>query len=144
MESGSSPLAAGPTGASFEVQVGASFLLEMLAESPCRGMKAFKINQVSFQQGDAGHPLDDVIVEGTNKVGEIVTLEIQAKHSISFSPQDENFKKVMKQVSAATKMEGFWNEKSEFAVATAQTSRQISSSYQQVLQWARELNSGLV
>lgn len=133
--------ATGPAGEEFEVKVGASYLLSMLADAPARGMPGTTIEKISFQQGDDGYPMDDVVVATKNADGETGTLEIQAKRSITFAPKDSVFKKVMSQVAASVKDETFWNRDAQLAVATPQTSRQISGPYQEVLSWARQLDS---
>lgn len=138
---GTPPAAAGPAGAEFEVKVGSSYLLSMLADAPARGLPGSVVEQVSFQQGDDGYPMDDVIVTARHSSGEIATLEIQAKRSITFAPKDAIFKKVMSQVADTVKKEDFWNRDAQLAVATPQTSRQISGPYQEVLSWARETGS---
>jgi hypothetical protein len=74
--------------------------------------------------------LDDVIVSGHNALGNAVSLEIQAKRNIDFTPSDEVFAAVMVQVSDAVRDPDFWNVKRELAVATAHHSRQIDSAYQ--------------
>src|SRR6185369_9803237 len=85
------------------------------------------------------HSLDDVIILGHDRRGSAASLEIQVKRSIDFSPSDEVFAAVMAQVSDAVRDESFWNVRRELSVATAHHSRQIDSSYQDVLTWAREL-----
>ena len=62
---GTPPAAAGPAGAEFEVKVGSSYLLAMLADAPARGLLGSIIENVSFQKGDDGYPMDDVIVTTT-------------------------------------------------------------------------------
>lgn len=140
-EKGTPPAAAGPAGAEFEVKVGASYLLSMLADAPARGLPGSVINQVSFQQGDDGYPMDDVIVTAVGSAGENTTLEIQAKRSITFAPKDPVFEKVMSQVVASVKRKKFWEQNVQLAVATTQTSKQISGPYQEILSWARETDS---
>ncbi len=85
-KNGTSPAAAGPAGSEFEVKVGSSYLLSMLADAPARGLPGSLIEQVSFQQGDDGYPMDDVILTARGSTGELATLEIQAKRSITFAP----------------------------------------------------------
>lgn len=138
---GTPPSAAGPAGAEFEVKVGASYLLSMLADAPARGIAGSVIQQVSFQQGDDGYPMDDVIVTAAGPTGKPITLEIQAKRSITFSPKDPVFEKVMSQVADSVRMKGFWKRDAQLAVAALQTSRQISGPYQEILSWARETDS---
>ena len=138
---GAPPAAAGPAGAEFEVKVGSSYLLAMLADAPARGLPGSVIEQVSFQQGDDGYPMDDIIVAARTSAGEIATLEIQAKRSITFAPKDAVFRKVMAQVANSVKTEEFWKRDAQLAIATPQTSRQISGPYQEVLSWARKTDS---
>ena len=138
---GAPPAAAGPAGAEFEVKVGSSYLLSMLAGSPARGMLGSTIENVSFQQGDDGCPMDDIIVTAKNSSGVLAKLEIQAKRSITFAPKDTIFKKVMSQVVKSIKEDGFWKRDVQLAVATSQNSRQISGPYKEVLSWARELGT---
>lgn len=68
---GTPPAAAGPAGAEFEVKVGSSYLLAMLADAPARGLPGSIIENVSFQKGDDGYPMDDVIVTTRGSSGEI-------------------------------------------------------------------------
>ncbi|OUS04246.1 hypothetical protein A9Q96_14940 [Rhodobacterales bacterium 52_120_T64] len=140
-KNGVPPAAAGPAGAEFEVKVGSSYLLSMLADAPARGLPGSTIEKVSFQQGDDGFPMDDVIVTARSSSGEIATLEIQAKRSITFAPKDAVFKKVMSQVVDSVKKEGFWKRDAQLAIATHQASRQITGPYQEVLSWARETDT---
>ena len=56
------PAAAGPAGAEFEVKVGSSYFLSMLADAPARGLPGSTIEHVSFQQGSDGYPMDAVMV----------------------------------------------------------------------------------
>lgn len=135
------PAAAGPAGAEFEVKVGSSYLLSMLADAPARGLPGSTIEKVSFQQGDDGCPMDDVVVTTRGSSGETATLEIQAKRSITFAPKDPVFKKVMSQVVDSLTKDAFWERDAQLAIATSQPSRQISGPYQEVLSWARETDS---
>lgn len=140
-KNGTPPAASGPAGAEFEAKVGSSFLLAMLADAPARGLPRSIIENVSFLKGDDGCPMDDVIVSTKCTSGGIATLEIQAKRSITFAPQDVVFKKVMSQVADTVNQKGFWERDAQLAVATSQNSRQISGPYQEVLNWAREMDS---
>jgi hypothetical protein len=56
--SGTSPSSTGPAGALFEGQVGAHYLLTMLAEADPRGMPGMVIERVELQRAGEGHPLD--------------------------------------------------------------------------------------
>jgi hypothetical protein len=110
-----------------------------LAGAEARGLPACTVSHVRLQGAPEGHSLDDVIVRGHDALGNSASLEIQVKRSIDFTPSDEVFAAVMVQVSNALRDAEFWNVRRELAVATAHHSRQIDSSYQDVLTWAREL-----
>ena len=134
-----SPASSGPAGPHFEGQVGAYYLLALLAGAEGRGLPACTVDRVRLQGSPEGHSLDDVIVSGHDALGNAVSLEIQAKRNIDFTPSDDVFAAVMVQVSEAVRDPGFWNVTRELAVATAHHSRQIDGAYQDVLTWAREL-----
>lgn len=139
---GSSPASTGPAGARFEGQVGAHYLLTMLAYSEPRGLPGTGISHVELQRADDGFPLDDIIVRANEiTTGRAATLQIQVKRSIQFSPGDAVFKKVVEQIAEAIKKPDFWTGRNELAIATALTSRKIDGAYQDVLRWARQINS---
>lgn len=140
--SGSNPASTGPAGAHFESEVGAHYLLTMLAASEPRGLPGTSVLRVEFQRGDEGFPLDDVIVHARDvNAGKNVSLQIQVKRSITFSANDAVFKKTVSQIAKAISGSGFWEERNELAIATARTSRKIDAAYQDVLRWARQLGS---
>ncbi len=139
--SGTSPASSGPAGPRFEGQVGAYYLLSMLACSEPRGLPGTSIDRAAFQRADEGFPLDDVIIHAHDAGGALVMLQIQVKRSIQFSPSDDVFKKVVGQIAEAIKDPAFWSARNELAIATARTSRKIDGSYQDVLMWARQLGS---
>ena len=140
--SGSSPASTGPAGARFEGQVGAHYLLTMLAHAEPRGLPGVTIDRVEFQRGDEGFPLDDVIVHAhENVTGSGASLQVQVKRSIKFSPTDAIFKKVVGQIAQAIAKPDFWTGHNELAIATSSTSRKIDGAYQDVLRWARQLGS---
>ncbi|MET4016060.1 hypothetical protein [Bradyrhizobium sp. S3.2.12] len=132
--------AAGPGGAHFEGQVGAHYLLTMLAGGAPRGLPGTIIDSVAFQRAE-DHPLDDVVVRAHDAAGNGATLEIQVKRSVRFTAGDEVFADVIGQVVKASNKAGFWEGRHELAVATARTSRKTDGPYQDVLKWARELGT---
>jgi len=141
----SSPASTGPAGSRFEGQVGAHYLLTMLALAEPRGLPGTTISRVEFQRGDDGYPLDDVVIHAhENTTGNAVKLQIQVKRTIQFSPGDAVFRKVVGQIAEAIAESGFWTERNELAIATAGTSRKIDGAYQDVLRWARQLGSATV
>ena len=103
-----SPASTGGSGALFEAQVGAAYLLSMLLEVDARGLPNCRIESIRLQRGQEGYPLDDVIIQGQDRGGKAATLEIQVKRSITFAPSDEVFQDVVKQVKKAMDNPGFW------------------------------------
>ncbi|WP_154661148.1 NACHT domain-containing protein [Microvirga lotononidis] len=140
--SGSSPASTGPAGARFEGQVGAHYLLTMLAHSEPRGLPGTTIDRIEFQRGEDGYPLDDVVIHAhENTTGRLATLQIQVKRSIKFSPGDGVFEKVARQIATAMRKPEFWTGRNELAIAAARGSHKIDGAYQDVLRWARQLGS---
>ncbi len=135
----SSPASNGPAGAYFEACIGASYMLSMLIGAEPRGLPATVIDRIKLQRGSEGHPLDDVIVYAHGFDGKPAVIEIQVKRSISFSPTDPIFQKVVEQIYRASRKSEFEMSHYELAIATAQSSRQIDGAYQDILRWAREI-----
>jgi hypothetical protein len=75
---GSSPASRGGAGVYIEGELGAYYLLAMLAGSEARGMPGAKITNVRFQGVDQGYAMDDLIVQGAGSTGDSL-LEIQSK-----------------------------------------------------------------
>lgn len=128
-----SPSASGPAGALFEGQIGAHYLLTMLAEADPRGLPGVFAERVELQRAGEGHPLDDIIVRGVTNAGEPALLEVQVKRTITFAPADPVFKDVVGQLAQAFEKLDLSNDRHQFAVATARTSFKITGPYQDVL-----------
>lgn len=137
---GTSTLASGPAGVHFEAQVGASYLLAMLAGAPPRGLPGAAIDRVELQQANAGRPLDDVVIHAhDNLSGKPAVLEVQVKRSITFATADPVFRKVVGQVVKASQRPDFLTQRYELAIATTKGSRKIDGAYQDVLTLARQI-----
>lgn len=137
---GTSTLASGPAGTHFEAQVGASYLLAMLAGAPARGLPGATIDRVALQQANAGRPLDDVVIHAhDNLSGNPAVLEVQVKRSITFAAADPVFRKVVGQVVKASQRPDFLTQHYELAIATTKGSRKIDGAYQDVLTLARQI-----
>ncbi|KQO19559.1 hypothetical protein ASF16_06185 [Acidovorax sp. Leaf78] len=137
---GTSTLASGPAGAHFEAQVGASYLLAMLARAPARGLPGATIDRVALQQANAGRPLDDVVIYAHDNVsGKLAVLEVQVKRSITFAAADPIFRKVVGQIVKASQRPDFLTQRYELAIATTKGSRKIDGAYQDVLTLARQI-----
>lgn len=141
--SASSPAASGPAGSHFEAQVGAAYLLALLTGSEPRGLPGTTIDSIELQRAAEGHPLDDVIIHAHDGRGSPAVLEIQVKRTISFTPSDDVFQKVVEQIARASQLPDFWTSRHELAIATARTSRKIDGAYQDVLTWARKLGDAV-
>jgi hypothetical protein len=136
-----SPAAAGPTGPGFEVKVGAYYLLALLAQASPHALPGTVTTRIAFQRAREGFPLDDVVVHVDLADGSRATLQVQAKRTITFAPQDSVFKDVVAQIAKAIEEPGFWDGRNEIAVATPRTTTKIAGAYQDVLKWARDMGS---
>lgn len=133
-ERGSSPAARGGAGVYIEGELGAFYLLAMLARSEPRGLRNTRIERVRFQGVELGYALDDLILHAANTAGDSV-LEIQSKRTITFAPKDPIFREVCAQIATSTHA-SVPEERHFLSVATQRTSNAISGAYQDVLQWA--------
>ncbi|HEY0872845.1 MAG TPA: hypothetical protein VGD94_05185 [Vicinamibacterales bacterium] len=113
----------------------------MLTGGEPRGLPGMVIDRIELQRASEGRPLDDVIVHSHDAGGTAAVLEIQVKREVAFSPGDEVFRDVVRQIAAAARRPDFWTTRYELAVATAKTSARIAGPYQDVLTWARQLGS---
>ena len=137
----SSPASTGPAGAYFEAQVGAHYLLTMLIGAEPRGLPGTAIDRIEFQRAAEGHPLDDIIVHAHDRQGNNALLEIQVKRSVTFARSDRAFREVVGQVARASQRPRVPVDRHQLAVAIAGASRKIDGAYQEVLTWARRLDS---
>ena len=119
-------------------------MLAMLRGSEPRGLPGTVFDRVELQRAPEGHPLDDIVVHAHDKHGARAVLEVQVKRAISFSPQDETFREVVGQIAIAMRKPEFLTGRYEFAIATAQSTRAITGAYQEVLNWARKVDSATV
>lgn len=139
-DSGSSPVGRGGAGTYIEGELGAYYLLQMLAGSEARGLPDARIERVQFQGVDQGYALDDLIVHAASKNGSSA-LEIQSKRTATFAPKDAVFIGVCDQI-ARSAPDSPPTDRHLLAVATQRTSFAISGPYQDVLAWARSATSG--
>ena len=137
----SSPASTGPAGAYFEAQVGTHYLLTMLIGAEPRGLPGTTIDRIEFQRAAEGHPLDDIIVHAHDRQGNNALLEIQVKRSVTFARSDRAFREVVGQVARASQRPRVPVDRHQLAVAIAGASRKIDGAYQEVLTWARRLDS---
>ena len=140
-QKGSSPVGRGGAGTYIEGQLGAYYLLQMLAGSDARGLPNARIERVQLQGENEGYALDDLIVHGVSEQGTAL-LEIQSKRTIRFSPKDSIFQAVCEQIVRSNPVQKP-TDRHLLAVATQRTSYAISGPYQDVLEWAHRAESGV-
>src|SRR5437870_5163842 len=95
---GSSVAGRGGAGVYIEGELGAYYLLEMLAGGEARGLPGANIERVRFQGASEGFALDDLVIHARSEPGPTV-LEIQSKRTIRFSPKDPLFGEVCGQIA---------------------------------------------
>lgn len=132
-----SPAAAGPSGAVLEAHVGAQYLLPLLSGGEARGLPGVVVTRVAFQRAALGHPMDDVIITGLDRQGNVATLELQAKRTLVFTAGDKTFADVVALACRSAIKPSFKTTRYELAVAVARTSTKIEQHIQEVLKWAR-------
>ena len=138
------PASSGGAGTHFEAKVGVSYLLSMLLEVDARGLPGRRMESVEMQRGQEGNPLDDIVVRGVDHSGELSTLEIQVKRTLTFTASDKEFREVVGQIAQAASLEGFWNRNHQLGIALARTTLSTEPAYQDVLSWARNLEDAKV
>jgi hypothetical protein len=137
---GSSPVGRGGAGTYIEGELGAYYLLQMLADSDARGLPGGSIERVQFQAETEGYALDDLVIHSVSDHG-IAILEIQSKRTATLAPKDPIFKSVCEQI-LRSKPAQKPTDRHIFAIAIQRTSFAISGPYQDVLEWARKAESG--
>lgn len=140
-ESGSSPVGRGGAGTYIEGELGAYYLLQMLAGSDARGLPDARIDRVQFQGETDGYALDDLIVHGVSDKGSAI-LEIQSKRTATFAPKDPIFASICEQIVRSDPAQKP-TDRHLMAAAVQRTSHAISGPYQDVLEWARKAESGV-
>ena len=116
--------------------------MTLLGHGEPRGLPGAVTRAVRFQQSAHGRPLDDVTIDAINADGSNAFLDMQAKRTINFTRSDENFADIVQRLWATAQKPQFAVARYEVAVAVARTSTRIERDCQQVLQWARQLESG--
>jgi|TARA_R110002124_G_scaffold287327_1_gene472906 hypothetical protein len=139
--SGSSPAGRGGAGVYIEGELGAFYLLAMLAGTKPRGLPGARLSRVAFQGADRGFALDDLILHGATSAGDTL-LEIQSKRTVTFATRDQVFKEVCEQIASSV-VKTVGKQSHLMAVATQRTSHAISGPYQDVLEWARVADNGM-
>ncbi|TZG33447.1 hypothetical protein [Agrobacterium sp. B1(2019)] len=130
------PAARGGAGTYIEGELGAYYMLAMLAGNEARGAPGGTINSIQFQAADSGFALDDLVLHCSTPNGPLV-LEIQSKRTITFASKDAVFLAVCQQIAETADNPEIADDRHLLAVATQRTSAKISGPYQDVLEWSR-------
>lgn len=130
------PASRGGAGTYIEGELGAYYMLAMLAGNEARGAPGSTINRIQFQAADSGYALDDLVLHCSSSNGPVV-LEIQSKRTITFARKDAVFLAVCQQIAETAGTPDVAEDRHLLAVATQRTSAKISGPYQDVLEWAR-------
>ncbi len=100
-----SPESTGGAGFNYETGLGAIALSRLLMGDRVEGLEV-PVRRVKLQAQHAGHPLDDVVVEGIGPAGETRVIEFQAKRTLSPAPSDDGFTETVSRCCAAVQGEG--------------------------------------
>lgn len=130
------PAARGGAGTYIEGELGAYYMLAMLAGNEARGAPGGTINRIQFQAADSGYALDDLVLHCSSSDG-LLALEIQSKRTITFAGKDPVFLAVCQQIAETVGNPDITEDRHLLSVATQRTSAKISGAYQDVLEWAR-------
>jgi hypothetical protein len=131
-----SPLATGPAGAGFEIDVGAIYLTDLLVGAPARGASSGATIRVGFQRRALGNPLDDISVESDSPNGP-VHLALQLKRTFDFAPGNKEFGPVMEACWKTAREPTFESIASRFGVAISHFPAQVKAHYARVPSYAR-------
>ena len=113
----------------------------MLVGAAPRGLPGTTIDRVEFQRAAEGYPLDDIIVHAHDRQGNNAVREIQVKRSVTFAPSDAEFREVVGQIARASQSPRVSVRTHNLAVAISRSSQKIDRAYQEVLSWAKLLDS---
>ena len=81
----------GGAGFAFEDGVAAFYLASILSEGDLLGLPETAVRSVRLQRGGQGHPLDDLTVEGWQRRGETVRLDLQVTTTLRLTANDDKF-----------------------------------------------------
>lgn len=81
----------GGAGFAFEDGVAAFYLASILSEGDLLGLPETAVRSVRLQRGGQGHPLDDLTVEGWQRRGETVHLDLQVTTTLRLTANDDKF-----------------------------------------------------
>lgn len=134
-----SPELTGGTGFTFEDSVAAVYAAALLSETTAPGLPNKKVTHLSVQQGALGHPLDDVVVEGSGDDGSSMRLSLQVKRKfvISGAATNTNFRDTILRAYETVTGAGFTAGLDRVGVVTGEISDASKRDFETLCEWAR-------
>ncbi|AFO91620.1 ATP-binding protein [Phaeobacter inhibens] len=138
-----SPEATGGVGYTFEDSVVASYLTSLLVEGGARGISEAITDGVFLQRAALGEPLDDIIVEASDRYGQTAKLALQVKQSPTLSSAETNadFRDVISAGWREFKKDGFRIGRDRVGLAAANIAQSTLRAARSTLEWARTSKS---
>lgn len=138
-----SPEATGGVGYTFEDSVVASYLTSLLVEGGARGISEAITEGVFLQRAALGEPLDDIIVEASDRYGRPSKLALQVKQSPTLSSAETNtdFRDVISASWREFKKDGFRIGRNRVGLAAANIGQSTLRAARSTLEWARTSKS---
>lgn len=124
----------GGGGFSYEDHIGAFYLSFLLKDGVIYGLENYKIEKISFQQKNQGNPLDDFVIEGSNRI-QTAKLSLQAKHNINFGDNPE-FVTVIKNCAFLFNKPDFKKTSDKFGIVIGILSKNIDHHYKKTYEIA--------
>lgn len=134
-----SPELTGGAGFTFEDGVAAVYAAALLSETTARGLPNRKVTHLSVQQGALGHPLDDVVVEGSGVDGISMRLSFQVKRKfvISGATTNSDFRDTILSAYETLAGPGFTVGPDRVGVVTGEISDASKRVFETLCEWAR-------
>jgi hypothetical protein len=134
-----SPEATGGVGYTFEDSVVASYLTSLLVEGGARGVSEATTDGVFLQRAALDEPLDDIIVEASDRYGQPAKLALQVKQSPTLSSAETNtdFRDVISASWRTLEKKSFRKGRDRVGLAAAKIAQSTLHAARSSLEWAR-------
>jgi len=138
-----SPEATGGVGYTFEDSVVASYLTSLLVEGGARGISEAITDGVFLQRAALGEPLDDIVVEASDRYGQPAKLALQVKQSPTLSSAETNadFRDVISASWRELERDSFRKGRDRVGLAAANIAQSTLRAARSTLEWARTSKS---
>lgn len=138
-----SPEATGGVGYTFEDSVVASYLTSLLVEGGARGISEAITDSIFLQRAALGEPLDDIVVEASDRYGQSAKLALQVKQSPTLSSAETNtdFRDVISACWSEFEKDGFRKGRDRVGLAAANIAQSTLRAARSSLEWARASTS---